>query len=125
MSYAIGVLIYGIPMTEYLEQELNEIENDCCEELDAEGILTTMYSGSAMHTCGYIGVKLGELNGFGHVHISIDKDNVPIINGTKLIVTEEQLDQFNKKIDSVSPEIKAVLENHIDTHGYNIVWGTS
>lgn len=108
MSYAIGYIIYGVPLNESISDYLYEQEK--LEDFDIEEHFDTRYSGSG-DTPGWCGVQLDRIDECGNFPIS----------SVRMKPTEQEMQQAQEKIDKLPPEIKSLLDP-VDVY---IVWGSS
>jgi hypothetical protein len=113
MSYAIGNIIYGIPL-DLDEEDLPE-DHILREAVDGEydGFLS-YYSGS-----GDIPAAFGvEIDSFDECCFSID------ISSLRLAPTDAQLRQYERLLEHVDQEVKAELEKFGEPRTF-ILWSTS
>lgn len=107
MSYAIGYIVYGFPVTEELNNAYEEMDEDWTE-LDA---FEHRYSGSASIRPGWCGVLL----------CTIDECNDVLVSNLKLTPTAEQKTKAEAKFALLPKNIQAMCPP-MDTY---IIWGSS
>lgn len=107
MSYAIGYIVYGFPVTKELNDAYQKMGEDWTE-LDA---FESRYSGSTKITPGWCGVLLGAIDEGGNVRVS----------ELKLTPTAEQKAAAEAKFALLPKRIRNLCPP-MDTY---IVWGSS
>jgi len=116
--YAIGMVIYGVPLTEDVNAIISEFEESEIDDgswfEDNEGTcgFTTLYSGCADGLVGYCGVRLTEDFGTYDYFKLSDITVQP---------TEEQKQEALEKMAKLHPKIKEVL---LDVDIW-VIWYTS
>lgn len=95
MSSAVVTAIYGVPINQAIHNKMLEMEEDpdsgWFEDKNGTCGFTTLYSGHAMRTVGYCGVKLDGFNEFKDVRVS----------KLKLEPTDKQKKEAQERIDAL------------------------
>lgn len=109
MSYAIGTIIYGVPVTERLYEVVADLENETA--LDEIGF-ELLYTASGSYQPGYCGVKLKEFDECADFHVL-----------TELMVTatDEQREQAKAMIEAL-PE---AIRDELAPISYYVIWSSS
>jgi hypothetical protein len=124
--YAIGHIIYGVPLTEKISKKINKWENQEPEDDEPEGVespwfedddgvcgFTTMYSGSGDYTPGYCGVELLEFDECEELFLGDET--------FQMKPTSKQKASALKRIEKLHPDLKKLLPKV----GLYIVWSSS
>ena len=118
--YAIGTVIYGIPLTPRLNAWIEEHQDF---EFDAEGLgFTQMYTGSGDFTPGYVGVALGTIDECGDEAL----DDPECVLGKQ--PTEEQRKQVLVDVQDVRDKLPEDVRDSLEMLppvGRYLVWSTS
>lgn len=120
MSYAIGTIIYGVPLTEKIHKAFEELG-----EFEVADYFEVLYSASNDYAPGYCGVKLGEFDEccdaipFSELQTMADKVSVTVAGNStdKAAKVTEALD----KIQALPKEILKIC----DCIGVYMVWSSS
>lgn len=116
--YAIATVIYGIPLTEEVNDFLCESE----EYGDPESAgFVTMYSGScAGHMPGFLGVDLGSFDE-GDPVIDLSDPGHPL----NVVPTEAQCAEANALVESLLKILPPAAAAAVPKVGRYLVWSTS
>ena len=87
--YAIGYIVFGIPLNEEIEKELDKLG------YDPDSFFETVYHGSAPSTQGWCGVHLCRFNECDDFKVS----------SLKLVPTEEQKKDALARIEELPEEV--------------------
>jgi hypothetical protein len=108
--YAIGHVIYGIPLTKEIEKVCNKVLNVEAGEHDG-GFFKTFYSGSGDTTPGFCGVELA----------SFDESSNFLLSKITKTPTKAEKAKAIAKIAALPKEIKRIMP----PIGAWVVWSTS
>lgn len=115
MSYTIGYVIYGLPITDELREAFVDFENYSAQEI-AESHGFDVVGGSSGYLSGYCGVVLTEIDESRDVHLT----TMPGVRE----VNHKKKEKALKKISGLEPDIKEMAggDDAVDVY---IVWGQS
>ena len=106
--YSIITVIYGIPLTQELEERNSDLIDADPEESDPtihedmeEYGFEIMYTGSGNHTPGYCGVELSEFDECSDSYLPISE--------VAMVPTDEQKAEAHAKIEALDDRFKDLL----------------
>ena len=123
MSYAIGHLIYGLPVTEELSGALDDIIPTLeygTEDLDEAG-LHLLYTGSSYYA-GYLGEELLEFD------VCVDYECFSTLENAKNKLSPSKKEEVVKMFQNFKkefPELGKLFDDSKLQIGYYIVWSYS
>lgn len=115
MSYAIGTIVYGVPLTEKVHEAFNELMEEEDLDIDVGDYFDTLYTASGPHVPGYCGVELGEFDECC--------DAIPFhdLQAMAAKATPDKIAQAIEKFQALPEKIQKAC----DTIGVYVVWSSS